>query len=34
MVTLDYLYIVNWSPWNDVQILLRTVGVVLARRGM
>ena len=34
MVALDYLYIVNWSVWNDVQILLRTVAFVLGRRGL
>ena len=34
MVALDYLYIVNWSIWNDVQILLRTIGFVLGRRGI
>ncbi len=34
MVALDYLYIVNWSLWNDVQILLRTIGFVLGRRGI
>jgi lipopolysaccharide/colanic/teichoic acid biosynthesis glycosyltransferase len=33
MVTIDYLYVANWSIWNDVKILLRTVGVVFARRG-
>ena len=33
MVTLDYLYVANWSLWSDVKILLRTVGTVLARRG-
>jgi len=32
MVSLDYLYIVNWSLWSDVEILLRTVPHVLARR--
>jgi exopolysaccharide biosynthesis polyprenyl glycosylphosphotransferase len=31
MVVLDYLYVTNWSLWNDVQILLRTVPYVLAR---
>ena len=25
MVSLDYLYIVNWSLWSDIEILLRTV---------
>jgi exopolysaccharide biosynthesis polyprenyl glycosylphosphotransferase len=34
MVALDYLYIVNWSLWQDVQILIRTVGFVLRRRGL
>ena len=34
MVTLDYLYIVNWSIWRDLEILLRTVGFVLRGRGM
>jgi len=32
MVSLDYLYIVNWSLWSDIEILLRTVPHVLARR--
>ena len=27
---MDYLYIVNWSLWSDVKILLRTVPHVLA----
>jgi lipopolysaccharide/colanic/teichoic acid biosynthesis glycosyltransferase len=34
MVTIDYLYVANWSLWNDLKILLRTVPHVLARRGM
>jgi exopolysaccharide biosynthesis polyprenyl glycosylphosphotransferase len=33
MVTIDYLYVANWSLWNDVKIMLRTVGTVVARRG-
>jgi exopolysaccharide biosynthesis polyprenyl glycosylphosphotransferase len=33
MVKIDYLYGANWSLWNDVKILLRTVPYVLARRG-
>jgi exopolysaccharide biosynthesis polyprenyl glycosylphosphotransferase len=33
MVTIDYLYVANWSLWGDVKILLRTVPYVLARRG-
>jgi exopolysaccharide biosynthesis polyprenyl glycosylphosphotransferase len=34
MVALDYLYIVNWSVWNDVQILLRTISFALRGRGL
>jgi exopolysaccharide biosynthesis polyprenyl glycosylphosphotransferase len=33
MVTIDYLYVANWSLWNDVKIMLRTIGTILARRG-
>jgi exopolysaccharide biosynthesis polyprenyl glycosylphosphotransferase len=33
MVTIDYLYVANWSIWNDVKIMLRTVATVVARRG-
>jgi lipopolysaccharide/colanic/teichoic acid biosynthesis glycosyltransferase len=33
MVTIDYLYVANWSLWHDVKIMLRTVGTVIARRG-
>jgi exopolysaccharide biosynthesis polyprenyl glycosylphosphotransferase len=32
MVSLDYLYIVNWSLWSDIEILLRTIPHVLGRR--
>ncbi|MGA9875037.1 MAG: sugar transferase [Solirubrobacteraceae bacterium] len=34
MVAIDYLYIANWSLWNDIKILLRTVPHVLGRRGL
>ena len=34
MVAMDYLYVANWSLWNDVKILLRTVCYVVARGGM
>lgn len=34
MVSMDYLYIVNWSLWSDVRILLETLGHVLGRRGL
>jgi exopolysaccharide biosynthesis polyprenyl glycosylphosphotransferase len=33
MVTIDYLYVANWSLWADVKVLLRTAGAMLARRG-
>ncbi len=33
MVTIDYLYVANWSLWDDVKILLRTVACVVGRRG-
>jgi exopolysaccharide biosynthesis polyprenyl glycosylphosphotransferase len=34
MVKTDYLYAANWSLWTDVKILMRTVGHVLAQRGL
>jgi exopolysaccharide biosynthesis polyprenyl glycosylphosphotransferase len=34
MVKVDYLYATNWSIWNDIKILLRTLGHVLGRRGV
>ncbi len=34
MLELDNLYVVSWSPWLDLKVLLRTAGFVLARRGM
>jgi exopolysaccharide biosynthesis polyprenyl glycosylphosphotransferase len=34
MVKLDYAYVQNWSAWRDIQLLLRTVPFVLARRGL
>jgi lipopolysaccharide/colanic/teichoic acid biosynthesis glycosyltransferase len=33
MLTLDYLYVTNWSLWGDVKLLVQTVPVVLQRRG-
>jgi exopolysaccharide biosynthesis polyprenyl glycosylphosphotransferase len=33
MVKLDYLYVTNWSLWWDIKLLLRTVPIVLRRRG-
>jgi exopolysaccharide biosynthesis polyprenyl glycosylphosphotransferase len=34
MVTIDYLYGANWSLWNDIKIILRTVAYVIHRRGL
>jgi exopolysaccharide biosynthesis polyprenyl glycosylphosphotransferase len=34
MVKIDYLYGANWSMWQDVKILFRTVPFVLGRRGL
>jgi lipopolysaccharide/colanic/teichoic acid biosynthesis glycosyltransferase len=34
MVGIDYLYVANWSLWNDLKLLLRTIPFVLARRGL
>jgi exopolysaccharide biosynthesis polyprenyl glycosylphosphotransferase len=33
MVMIDYLYVSNWSMWTDITLLLRTLPVVLSRRG-
>jgi exopolysaccharide biosynthesis polyprenyl glycosylphosphotransferase len=33
MMSIDYLYVANWSLWGDIKILLRTVPVVMLRRG-
>jgi lipopolysaccharide/colanic/teichoic acid biosynthesis glycosyltransferase len=32
-VKLDYLYVMNWSLWEDVRLMLRTLPVVIAGRG-
>jgi exopolysaccharide biosynthesis polyprenyl glycosylphosphotransferase len=33
MVKVDYMYGANWSLWLDIKILLRTVPLILMRRG-
>ena len=33
MLKLDYLYVTNWSLWQDVRLLIRTLPVVVRRRG-
>jgi len=34
MLKLDYLYVTNWSLWQDVRLLLQTLPAVLRRRGV
>jgi lipopolysaccharide/colanic/teichoic acid biosynthesis glycosyltransferase len=34
MVELDHRYLANWSPWEDLKLLLRTIPVVLRGRGL
>jgi exopolysaccharide biosynthesis polyprenyl glycosylphosphotransferase len=34
MTKLDYMYVANWSLWNDIKILLRTAVVVVGGRGV
>jgi exopolysaccharide biosynthesis polyprenyl glycosylphosphotransferase len=34
MVAIDYLYVANWSLWNDMKILLRTISYVFGGRGL
>jgi exopolysaccharide biosynthesis polyprenyl glycosylphosphotransferase len=34
MVAIDYLYVANWSLWNDIKIMLRTVSYVIGCRGL
>jgi exopolysaccharide biosynthesis polyprenyl glycosylphosphotransferase len=34
MVELDNLYVLSWSPWLDLKILVRTLDVVVSRRGL
>jgi exopolysaccharide biosynthesis polyprenyl glycosylphosphotransferase len=33
MVKLDYLYVMNWSLWEDVRLMLRTLPAVFRGRG-
>ena len=34
MVKIDYLYVADWSLWNDIKLLVRTAPVVLRRSGV
>ena len=33
MITLDYLYVTNWSLWGDLKLLARTLPAVMRGRG-
>ena len=33
MVKLDYLYVTNWSLWQDIRLLIHTLPAVTRRRG-
>jgi exopolysaccharide biosynthesis polyprenyl glycosylphosphotransferase len=33
MVEIDYAYVTSWTFWGDVKLLVRTIPVVLSRRG-
>jgi lipopolysaccharide/colanic/teichoic acid biosynthesis glycosyltransferase len=33
MIGLDYLYVTNWSLWQDVRLLVRTLPAIAGRRG-
>ncbi|MGI8904366.1 MAG: sugar transferase [Solirubrobacteraceae bacterium] len=33
MVKLDYLYVMNWSLWEDIRLILRTLPAVVRGRG-
>jgi exopolysaccharide biosynthesis polyprenyl glycosylphosphotransferase len=33
MINLDYLYVMNWSLWGDVKLLLRTVHAIVRGQG-
>jgi exopolysaccharide biosynthesis polyprenyl glycosylphosphotransferase len=33
MITLDYLYVTNWSLWGDVKLLARTIPRVIQKSG-
>ena len=33
MIGLDYLYVTNWSLWQDIRLLVRTLPVIIGGRG-
>jgi lipopolysaccharide/colanic/teichoic acid biosynthesis glycosyltransferase len=34
MLKLDYLYVTNWSLWQDLRLLVGTLPAVIKRRGV
>jgi exopolysaccharide biosynthesis polyprenyl glycosylphosphotransferase len=34
MVKIDYLYVANWSLWEDIKILVQTLSFIALRRGL
>lgn len=34
MIKLDYLYVMNWSLWEDIRLMLRTLPTVVSGRGV
>ena len=34
MVKLDYLYVTNWTLWQDVRLMIHTLPAVVKRRGV
>ena len=33
MVSLDYLYVTNWTLWGDVKLLMKTLPAVARGKG-
>jgi lipopolysaccharide/colanic/teichoic acid biosynthesis glycosyltransferase len=33
MVKLDYLYVMNWSLWTDLKLIIRTLPIMVSGRG-
>jgi lipopolysaccharide/colanic/teichoic acid biosynthesis glycosyltransferase len=33
MIEIDYAYATSWTLWGDIKLLIRTIPVVLLRRG-
>jgi exopolysaccharide biosynthesis polyprenyl glycosylphosphotransferase len=33
MITIDYLYVANWSLWTDIKLILQTIPTILRQHG-